>query len=121
MRSLEFNMSKLLLWIQLSNILLKLFTQKGIRYIVSALGNPLYMDCIIVNQQTVAYAKVRVEVEASMDIPWSIKVKLNDGTMISMMVEIPWLLVKCFHSGIFIIDDKGCPKKQVGPSNHAKV
>ena len=41
MRSLEFNMAKLPLWIHLSNIPLELFTQTGISYIASVVGNPL--------------------------------------------------------------------------------
>ena len=40
--SLEFNMAKLSIWIQLGNIPLKLFMQRGISYIASVLGNPLY-------------------------------------------------------------------------------
>ena len=58
MRLLEYNMAKLPLWIHLGNILLELFTQIGISYIASTLGNPLYMDRITVNQQRLAFAKV---------------------------------------------------------------
>ena len=52
----------------MSNVPLKLFSQKGISYIATALGNPLYMDSIIAKQQRLADVKVCVEVEASMDI-----------------------------------------------------
>ena len=48
--TLEFNMAKLLIWIQLSNVPLELFTQRGISYIASAMENPLYMDRITANQ-----------------------------------------------------------------------
>ena len=68
MRTLDFNMAKLPLWIQLSNIPLEFFTQKGISYIASALENPLYMDRITANKQRVAYAKVCIEVEACMEV-----------------------------------------------------
>ena len=49
MRSLEFNMARLPIWLHLSNIPLELFTQRGISYIASAVRNPLYMDRITAN------------------------------------------------------------------------
>ena len=61
-------MTKLHLWIQLGNIPLELFTQKGFSYIASALTNPLYMDKITTSQQCLGYAKVCIEIEASMEI-----------------------------------------------------
>ena len=95
MRSLDFNMAKLQLRIQLSNIPLELFTQKGINYITSVLGNPLYMDCITTNQQRVAYAKVCIEIEVGLDVPRSIKVELKDGSVVSVYVEVPCMPAKC--------------------------
>ena len=68
MESLEFNFAKLPLWIQLGNIPLELFSHKGVSYIASALRNPLYMDRITTTQECLAYAKVCVEMEASLDI-----------------------------------------------------
>ena len=50
MKSLEFDMAKLLVWIQLGNILLELFFQKGINYIANAISNPFYMDRITASQ-----------------------------------------------------------------------
>ena len=108
MQSLEFNMSKLPLWIQLSNIPLELFSQKGISYIASELGNPLYMDSITAKQQRLAYARVCVEVEASMDIPKRIEVELRDGKSVTVNVEIPWMPAKCSKCEIFGHGDKTC-------------
>ena len=111
MRSLEFDMTKLPLWIHLGNIPLELFTQTGISYIASALGNPLYMDRFTANQQRLAFAKVCIEVEASRDIPRSIEVQLKDGSIGLVHVEIPWMPTKCVQCGIFGHGDKTCPKK----------
>ena len=44
--SLEFDMAKLPIWIHLGKVPLELFTQKGLSYIASAIGSPLYMDRI---------------------------------------------------------------------------
>ena len=121
MRSLDFNMSKLPLWIQLHNIPLELFNQTGISYIASAMGNPLYMDRFTANQQRVVYAKVCVEVEASKDIPRCIEIELRDGARIPVMVDLLWSPAKCNQCAIFGHDDKGCPNKQAGTSNQVKV
>ena len=65
-------MEKLPIWIQLSNIPLELFMQKRLSYIASAVGTSLYMDQITASQQRLAFAKICVEIEASMEIPKSI-------------------------------------------------
>ena len=94
-------MAKLPIWIQLGNIPLKLFTKRGISYIASALGNLFYMDRINANQQQLAFAKVCVKVEASMDIPQIIEVEIHDGSLVQVYVDIPWLPAKCFQCKIF--------------------
>ena len=121
MRTLDFNMVKLLLWIQLSNMPLELFTQKRISYIMNALGNPLYMDRITTNKQRKAYAKVCVEVEVVIEVRRSIEVVLKDGKVVSIFVEVPWMPTKYSQCEIYGHSDKGCPKKQTVPLNQAKV
>ena len=111
MKSLEFSMAKLPLWIQLSNIPLELFSQKGISYIASGLGNPLYMDRITTSQQRLAYARVCVEVEASKTIPQSLEIELKNGITVHVHVEIPWQPAKCSQCCIFGHGDKDCPMK----------
>ena len=87
--SLEFNMAKLPVWIQLGNIPLELFTQKGISYIASAIGNPLYMDRYTASQQRLAFAKVCVELGASKEVIRSIEVEERNGKKIHVSVEYP--------------------------------
>ena len=53
------------------------------------------MDHIIANQQKVTYAKVCVEIEACLDISRSIEIELRDGTIVSVIMEIPWMPAKC--------------------------
>ena len=110
--TLEFNMAKLPLWIQLSNVPLDFFTQREISYIASAIGNPLYMDRITANQQKLSYAKVCVEIEVTKDIPRSIEVELRNGRTMSIMVEVPWMHAKCSQCRIFGHGEKFCPMKQ---------
>ena len=90
MKSLEFNMAKLPIWIQQRNVPLELFTKNGISYIVSAIGNPLYMDRITANQQHLAFVKICVEVVANVEISHFIEVKIQNGFIIAIKVEVPW-------------------------------
>ena len=106
-----FNMSKMPMWIHLGNLPLELFTKNGLSYLASALGNPLYMDRITANQQRLAFAKICVEVDASMEIPKFIEVKRRNGSMITIFVDVPWWPSKCSHCRIFGHVDRSCPKK----------
>ena len=111
MRSLEFNMAKLPLWIHLSNIPLELFTQTRISYIASAVGNPLYMDRFTASQQRLAFAKVCIKVESAKEIPHTMEVQLRDGSLVSIHVEVPWKPMRCLQCNIFGHGDKTCPRK----------
>ena len=80
MGALEFNMRKLPIWIHLGNVPLELFSQKGLSYIASSIGNPLYMDRITAAKQRLAFAKICVKIKATMVMPKSIEVEMgNDG------------------------------------------
>ncbi|XVE50375.1 hypothetical protein DITRI_Ditri01bG0157700 [Diplodiscus trichospermus] len=65
---LQFHMSKIPIWIQLGNVPLELFTQRGLSYIASAVGRPLYMDRITASQQRLAYAKVCLQIDVQTEI-----------------------------------------------------
>ena len=68
--------------------------KNGLSYIASAIGNPLYTYCITIDQQHWAFAKIYVEVDASVEIPHSIEVRMHNGSFISITVEVPWCLQK---------------------------
>ncbi|KAA3462439.1 hypothetical protein EPI10_028926 [Gossypium australe] len=80
-------------WIQCYRVLLELFTQKGLSYIASAIGTPLYMDSVTVSQTRLSYAKICVEISIDTVIPLSINVKLSDGSLTSITVMVSCLLV----------------------------
>ena len=83
-------MNKLPIWIHLGNIPLELFTKNGLSYLASAISNPLYMDRITANQQHLTFAKICVEVDASVEIPKFIEVRMRNGAMVNIFVEVPW-------------------------------
>ena len=47
------------------------------------------MDRIIASRQRLAFAKICVKDEASMDILRSIEMEMKDGSIISISVDIP--------------------------------
>ena len=111
MKSLDFNMDKLLVWIKLGNVPLELFTQRGLSYIASAIGVPLYMDQITAKKQRLSFAKICIELESTKEIPCAIDVKLRDGSLVLVFVEIPWRPLKCVNCNIFGHSNKDCPRK----------
>ena len=115
MKSLDFNMAKLPIWIQLGNVPLELFTKNRLSYIANAIGNPLYMDRITTKQQRLAFAKICVEVDANVEIPRFIEVKMQNGSIIAIKMEVPWRLQKCSQCKIFGHMDKNCLVKVSNP------
>ncbi|GMI71454.1 hypothetical protein like AT3G31430 [Hibiscus trionum] len=56
--SLDFKLDRLPVWFHLWGIPLELFSRRGLSYIASAIGCPLYMDSTTASRQRLAYAKV---------------------------------------------------------------
>ncbi|XVE81458.1 hypothetical protein DITRI_Ditri15bG0065600 [Diplodiscus trichospermus] len=77
MTSLELDPTRVLVWIQLRNVPLKLFKMEGLSYIANAVGTPLYMDRITTSHQRLAYAKICTEIDVNMEIFNSIDVKIR--------------------------------------------
>ncbi|KAK8625158.1 hypothetical protein V6N13_090034 [Hibiscus sabdariffa] len=109
LKSLDFSMEKLSVWVHLSGVPLELFNNVGFSYVTSALGTPLYMDGITANRQRLAYAKVCVEMSADFKIPSFISVMLRDGTYASVGVKVPWLPVSD------VVSVPGGPSEVAGP------
>ncbi|XP_038993433.1 uncharacterized protein LOC120117208 [Hibiscus syriacus] len=95
MQKLSFDLSFMPIWIQLYNVPLELYSQKGLSYIASALGNPLFMDSVAASKNRLEFAKVCVEVEAGVVIPDIIHVIVSDGSSVSIKVHVPWM-PKCY-------------------------
>ncbi|KAK8651553.1 hypothetical protein V6N13_141152 [Hibiscus sabdariffa] len=57
LKRLDFDLAKMPVWVQLYNAPLELFSRKGLSYISSALGVPLYMDLITASREHLEFAK----------------------------------------------------------------
>lgn len=113
MESFDLNLSKLPIWIQLSNIPLELFTKTGLSYIASAVGVPLYCDKITALQKRLSFARICIEVDVNEKIPEVIEVVMKEGNVVNVYTKVPWMPQKCGKCKIFGHSDKNCVKKEV--------
>ncbi|XVE59250.1 hypothetical protein DITRI_Ditri05aG0030900 [Diplodiscus trichospermus] len=113
MTSLNFDLTKIPLWIHLRNVPLELFTKLGLSYIASVIGKPLYMDRITAYHQRLAYAKLCVEIDIGAEIPKYIYRCKNEEWEVSIEVEVPRGPQKCTQCSKFGHSNKTCTKKPV--------
>ncbi|XP_039038081.1 uncharacterized protein LOC120175552 [Hibiscus syriacus] len=91
LQSLNFDLALMPVWVQLYNIPLELYSQKGLSYIASALGTPLYMDTITASRERLEFAKLCIKIEAGSVLPEDILVTLRDRSTVSIKVHVPWM------------------------------
>ncbi|XVF49728.1 hypothetical protein PTKIN_Ptkin04bG0036600 [Pterospermum kingtungense] len=108
---LDFAMDSMPIWVQLSNIPLELFHQKGIGCVANVVGKPLFTDRITAQQLHLSYARVYIEIVVIDSIPKEIEVMLKSGKIARVQVSVPWLPAKCMQCKVFRYGDKNCPKK----------
>ncbi|XVF44390.1 hypothetical protein PTKIN_Ptkin02bG0116000 [Pterospermum kingtungense] len=84
---------------------------EGLGFIASAIGNPLYMDCITATHERLAYARVCIEVEVMKEIPDTIDVLMDNGNIITVTVQVPWIPRRCSHSKLFGHSNDACLSK----------
>ncbi|GAV78002.1 DUF4283 domain-containing protein/zf-CCHC_4 domain-containing protein [Cephalotus follicularis] len=102
--------SSIPVWVKLSNVPVHLWTKLGLSYIASVLGRPLYMDTTTTNRQTLAFARVCVEMSASSTFPNTILLELEDNVTTVVGVEYPWKPQACSLCRVFDHSNKTCPK-----------
>ncbi|PKI70158.1 hypothetical protein CRG98_009446 [Punica granatum] len=97
----DLSMRKMPIWVQLRKIPLKYFHPKGISYLASAIGKPLYMDKATAIRSRLDHAKVCIEVEVEKQILEIITVDLGNNYTVNVLVDIPWLPDKCDRCNVF--------------------
>ncbi|KAK8606885.1 hypothetical protein V6N13_052638 [Hibiscus sabdariffa] len=118
LKRLDFDLSRMLIWIQLYNVPLELFSRKGLNYISSALGLPLYMDIVTAVRERLELANVCIEVEARVKIPRIIPVIMRDKSVVVVKVKIPWMPSCCSHCTLFGHSDSTCLEVKGEPVRH---
>ena len=55
-----------------------------------------------------------MEIDASVEMPRTIAVKMKNGSIVSISVTVPWAPKKCSKCKIFGHLDKNCPNRPAG-------
>ncbi|XP_039017080.1 uncharacterized protein LOC120147904 [Hibiscus syriacus] len=118
MQRLNFDLSRLPLWIHLYNVPLELYSREGLSYIVSALGVPLTMDSITASKTRLEYAKVCIEIGAKEDIPETVEVILANGKTSKIFVEVPWFPYRCRNVSL---PDSSSSKETVNSADNNSI
>ncbi|XP_058228269.1 uncharacterized protein LOC131336438 [Rhododendron vialii] len=82
-------------WVKLYNVPLESWTEDGLSYIASYIGNPLSSDDFMQNHSQLTFARVCIEVEAAKEILKSFVVSLGYGEPYEIRVEVPWTPQAC--------------------------
>jgi hypothetical protein len=96
MQMLKITLSSIPVCVKLMHLPLEYWTPKCLSYVASGVGKPLYADKITEEQKRLGFARVLVEIDVSSDCPKEIFVCRENGDLISVGVEYPWLPSKCF-------------------------
>ncbi|GAV92752.1 DUF4283 domain-containing protein, partial [Cephalotus follicularis] len=76
-------------WVKLSRVPVQYWTKLGLSYIASVIGKPLYMDVNTTKRQSLSFARICIEMDASSSFPDSIVLELENGCTTNIGVEYP--------------------------------
>ncbi|XP_039009969.1 uncharacterized protein LOC120138595 [Hibiscus syriacus] len=110
LKELQFDLIRMPIWIHLYNVPLELFSRRGLSYIASAGGRPLHMDSVTAAREKLEYAQVCIEITDGSSIQDRIDVVLNDESVASIRVSVPWMPSSCTDCGRFGHSVKLCPR-----------
>ncbi|XP_039004676.1 uncharacterized protein LOC120131861 [Hibiscus syriacus] len=96
----------LTVWIHLYNVPLELYSRTGLSYIASGIGVPLSMDSVIASRKRLEYAKLCIEIGLNDNIHEYVDVLMNDGSITSILVELPWFPPCCKNYRVFGHSDR---------------
>lgn len=94
-------LKKVPLWAQFYNVPLEMWTEQGLSYVASAVGNPLYADQLTESCKRLSYAKICVEVDVDSILPESFELSLSNGSKFNIKVWYPWRPLKCEKCMVF--------------------
>ncbi|XP_038994117.1 uncharacterized protein LOC120118005 [Hibiscus syriacus] len=108
LKRLNFDLSKIPIWVHLFNVPLELYSQAGLSYIASGIGIPISMDSVTTSKTRLEFAKICVEIEVEDVIPKTLEVVLKDNITTSIHIEVPWLPHCCRKCKVFGHNEKIC-------------
>ena len=126
--STEATVSKLPVWALLYNVPVELWTAKGLSYMSSALGKPLFADTATMSRRRLNYARVCVEIDAGDSLIEEFDLASGDTEdpcteSIKIKVLYQWKPPKCPHCLVFGHSASNCevhPSVEVRSSSDIK-
>ncbi|XP_024005989.1 uncharacterized protein LOC18010805 [Eutrema salsugineum] len=85
------------LWVHLKGIPLDLRTQWGLSLISGLVGEPIETDDFTKNLVSLTLARAKVTVDLTKPLPDVVEFERQNGEVVEVMVEFPWLLPTCAH------------------------
>ncbi|XP_031256680.1 uncharacterized protein LOC116114685 [Pistacia vera] len=77
--------SSVSIWVKFNGVPLEFWTAKGLSYVASAIGKPLYMDNIMDTGDRLEYARVCVEIDTASSFPNSVELGLLNGMSLTQV------------------------------------
>lgn len=109
-------LTKMPIWVKLTNLELELWDKEAISAIASVIGRPIKMDRITADESRIAFAKVLIEMSALDEFPNEVEAELYNGEVLKIKVEYlykPLCCVKCMvfgHSSAQCNTERWVPK-----------
>ncbi|XP_059653973.1 putative disease resistance protein At4g11170 isoform X2 [Cornus florida] len=95
MNFLNDKMEKIPIWVKFHNVPLEFWNAKGLSYIASAVGKPLYAGALTESRTRLGFAHICVEIEAGIDLVEEFDIRINDSVLIPIKVEYEWKPLSC--------------------------
>ena len=120
--SVEVTVSKLPVWALLYNVPVELWTPKGLSYLSSALGKPLFADTATLSRKRLNYARVCIEIDAGASLIEEFDLASGNTEdpgqdPIKITVVYQWKPAKCSHCLVFGHSLANCEVNPVAKAN----
>ena len=74
---------------------LEYWNDKGLSYIASAVGKPLYADNMTAEVQRIHFARICIEVSPESVLPETVELEVEGGDKVEILVEYNWVPKVC--------------------------
>ncbi|KAF5206107.1 Rna exonuclease [Thalictrum thalictroides] len=99
------------IWVKVYDVPKQLWSPKGFSFIGSRLGKPMCCDNITLKRERLDFARLCIEIPISSKFPTSLKFKLGEDKIATIMVEYDWKPQICSHCVVFGHTIASCPNK----------
>ncbi|XP_044479670.1 uncharacterized protein LOC123206505 [Mangifera indica] len=117
------DVKKVAIWVRLFGIPFEYWSPKGLSYIASAIGTPLYADSITEGGTRLDFARICIEIKVDAECLESISLTLSNGESMVINVKYSWKPLKCNACQCFGHSTASCSlaSKLVSSSSSQKI